>query len=665
MNIYPPGSIIANRYEVAGCPLMGGMGIVYLCMDHQEERPVALKTFRPEYLPDHSARDRFLREGTTWVDLGCHPHIVRCYNIDRIGDGREVYLALEMVAKAEGRQDASLRSWLMPGQPLPVEQALLFALQIVRGMKHATDTIPGFVHRDLKPENVLVGADWLSSLETNRLRVTDFGLANVLQEASDTSSISEGIDPGENQSRTQLTHGIVGTPQYMAPEQWQAGKFGVNTDVYALGCILYEMLTGERAVLGDSLQTLKQAHRQGKVAAMPNNIPTAVINLVEDCLHIDPEQRPQDWEQLETALGKAWEQIKGQELPKAESSQKLERNERVASGWSYSNMGLSYLDIGKADVARGYFERAHAVGRDEEERRLEAAGLTHLGTACDHLGDARQAIDLYDQTLVILREIGDRRGEGIALGNLGNSYRNLGDIRRAIGFYEQALIISLEIGGRGEEGADLGNLGTAYADLGDFRQAISFYEQALAIDREIGNRRGESNALGNMGNAFADLGDATRAIGFYEQALVIDREIGDRRAEGATLGNLGNSYRNLGDLQRAISFLKQQLGITREIEDRRGEGNALESLGIAFAPLGDTWRAIEFFEQALEIRREIGDMIGAATGSFNMALLYQQEREPQKALSLSQEADRIFSQIGHTQNAQLAQQLIARLQGEI
>jgi serine/threonine protein kinase len=72
VNIYPPGACIAGRYEVAGRPLMDGMGIVDLCIDHQEGRPVALKTFKPEYLPDRAARDRFLREGTTWVELGRH-----------------------------------------------------------------------------------------------------------------------------------------------------------------------------------------------------------------------------------------------------------------------------------------------------------------------------------------------------------------------------------------------------------------------------------------------------------------------------------------------------------------------------------------------------------------------------------------------------------------
>ena len=104
MNLYPPGAIIAGQYEVAGRPLMGGMGIVYLCLDHgSDDRPVALKIFKPEYLSDRAARDRFLREGTTWVNLGAHPHIVRAYEVVRIGDGRGDRLVQHGVAVRAAR----------------------------------------------------------------------------------------------------------------------------------------------------------------------------------------------------------------------------------------------------------------------------------------------------------------------------------------------------------------------------------------------------------------------------------------------------------------------------------------------------------------------------------------------------------------------------------
>ncbi len=106
MNVYAPGTRI-GQYEIAGRPLVGGMGVVYICHDLKEDRPVALKTFKPEYLPDRAARDRFLREGTAWVDLGSHPHIVRCYEVLRIDP--EVYLVLELVAKEQDREDGYSR----------------------------------------------------------------------------------------------------------------------------------------------------------------------------------------------------------------------------------------------------------------------------------------------------------------------------------------------------------------------------------------------------------------------------------------------------------------------------------------------------------------------------------------------------------------------------
>ena len=624
VKVYPPGTRIAGRYEIAGRPLVGGMGIVYVCLDHEENRPVALKTFRPEYLSNRAARDRFLREGTHWVDLGRHPHVVRCYRVLHIDP--EVYLVLELVAKEQGHDDASLRPWLIPGHPLPVEQALLFALQIARGMKHAVATIPGFVHRDLKPENVLVGADKLSNANlpgagVNRLRVTDFGLASALQ-AIQTSKVSETLKVSVG--RTQLTRGIVGTPLYMAPEQWHGERVTAATDVYALGCVLYEMLAGQRAAAGHSLAALRRAHCAGDLRPLPSNLSEPVRALLVRCLALEPGERYGGWAEVEAALCAAFQAVTGRPAPPAEPAAALDRAERVQAGWSYSEIGASYLDIGKAEVAAGYFERARETGQAEEERQLEANALNRLGEAYRNQGDAQRAIGYYKQSLEIVREIGGRHGEGAALGNLGLAYAALGDAHRAIGYYEQSLEIDREIGDRRGEGAVLNNLGIAYKNLGDVRRAIRYYEQSLEIKRETGDRRGKGHALGNLGEAYRILGDTRRAIGYYEQSLEIVREIGDRRGEGQALGNLGSAYKNLGDARRAIRCC----------------------------------------EQSLTIQREIGDIHGVAINSFNMAFLYIQQGEPSRALELAQEAARVFTQIGHAHHAQRAQQLVAQLRGQ-
>ena len=663
MSTYKSGTLIANRYEVAGHPLVGGMGVVYVCLDREEGRPVALKTFKAEYLANRAARDRFLREGTAWVKLGKHPHIVQCYGVEYIGDGREVYMVLELVAKPEGYPNASLRAWLLPGKRLRVEQALLFGIQIARGMQHATEVLPGFVHRDLKPENLLVGADRLGIAGVNRLRVTDFGLVSVLLEVGSRSVVWEaGGRAIANLRQTQLTHGAVGTPGYMAPEQWGGGEVGVWTDVYALGCILYEMLAGQPAVEGRNLSELEKAHCRGIRRALPAGLPREVTALIEGCLLIESKKRPASWEEVESRLAEAYAGVAGRTAPVPAKRQGLEQAEREAVGWAYHAIGSSYIDIGKFEVAQDCFERVVEIGLVEDEPSLIVEGwrnlggaygclgdyrraikyqeqalaiaqkirdrgnegslLGNLGTTYSCLGDYRRSIELYQQALAIAREIYNRRDECLWLGNLGSVYNNLGDYRRAIKYSEQAQAIAREIGDQRIEGISLINMGDAYRELGDYRRAIKYQEQALAIARAIGDRRGEGAYLGNLGLAYADLGEARRAIEYYEQALAIAREIGDRGNQFPNLANLGNDYYKLGDYRRAIKYQEQALAIAWEIGHRPNEGRSLDDLGDTYLALEDYRRAVEQYQQALAIAREIGDRRGEANRLGNLGKVY-------------------------------------------
>jgi serine/threonine protein kinase len=215
MTVFSPGKYIANRYEVLSQPLMGGMGIVYFCLDQETHLPVAIKAIKPEYLLDRKARARYIDEATTWLRLGNHPNIVRCYEV--VHDEPVFFLVLEWIQKEPNFADSSLRSRLIPGRPLSQEQALLFALHIVRGMGYATKIIPGLVHRDIKPENLLIGADLIPGKMVNILKLTDFGLCKIVQNNLDFTSW-EAPD-GPLPSHMEITLG-AGTPLYMAPEQW-------------------------------------------------------------------------------------------------------------------------------------------------------------------------------------------------------------------------------------------------------------------------------------------------------------------------------------------------------------------------------------------------------------------------------------------------------------
>jgi hypothetical protein len=132
MKIHTPGTRLA-QYEIVSPPLIGGTNVTYFCHDHERACPAVLRGLRLELLP--AARDGFLQMGTAWVDLGAHPHIVRCHEVLQPESTTEVCLVLELVFWEKGHDDASLRPWLTPGRPLPVLQALLFGLQIARGMR--------------------------------------------------------------------------------------------------------------------------------------------------------------------------------------------------------------------------------------------------------------------------------------------------------------------------------------------------------------------------------------------------------------------------------------------------------------------------------------------------------------------------------------------------
>ncbi len=615
MPIYPIGTEI-GQYRVLSAPMLGGMGVVYACHDLENDRAVALKTFKPEYLPDRAARDRFLREGTAWVELGTHPHIVRCHEVIYLEP--VVFLVLELIEPEQGLVNASLRSWLNPAQPLETGQALLFTLQIASGLQHACRKIPGFVHRDLKPENVLVGADKLPGTQIHRLRVTDFGLIHVLENFGNLAGAGQEPVPGGSlaspyNNRDQLTRGLAGTPLYMAPEQWRGNSVGIFTDVYALGCILGEMLTGHPLAQGRTLDELRNSHCSGSLHPLPQ-VPDVVTAFLKQCLDLTPDKRFKSWETVIAMLEAAYQTCSGQTAPKPYQHSDSESTDQTRTGASYIALGSSYLHMGKPQVAIDYFEQALGLARVNRNVGEMAAALGNLGQANYQLGETRTAIEYFEQCLELQRENHNLHAESHALSDLGMAYLDLDKPEMALQSLSLALQIARKIGDLSLEGNLLGNLGITSQHLDDSRQAIDYQQQALAIHRATGHRRSEEESLGNLASAYLHADLAEEALPYCLEAIDIAREIGDRRGEANSLGNLGLIWKKLGDVEKAVEYLELCLNVHQEIGDQRGQMTAIESLGRIFSDQRRNRDAITCFEKALALARDLDEPILA--GNF-------------------------------------------------
>src|SRR5262249_30813426 len=247
---------------------------VYRARDTELARDVALKTLPESILADRDRRDRFEREARTLATLN-HPNIGAIYGIERL-DGRRV-LVLELV---EG--DTLVDRIAALGAGLPMDDALSVARQIAGALEAAHEK--GIVHRDLKPANIKITTD-------GTVKVLDFGLAK-----SSTPPAS-GLSQSPTLAGAATREGaLLGTCGYMSPEQVRGQPIDRRTDVWAFGCVLYEMLTGRVAFPGDTLPEYIAAmlEREPDWAALPNSTPAEVLKLMRRCLERDPRRRLHD-----------------------------------------------------------------------------------------------------------------------------------------------------------------------------------------------------------------------------------------------------------------------------------------------------------------------------------------------------------------------------------
>jgi len=266
--------VLDGRYLVLSHLADGGMASVYVALDERLDRKVALKVMRADLAKDESFVSKFRREARSAAKLS-HPNVVAVY--DQGEDSGHVFLAMELVNGLTLRQVMQSEGPLTPRGALDIIDPVLQAL----GAAHSA----GLIHRDVKPENVILRDD-------GTIKVADFGLARAI--ASSTSTGQTGT--------------LLGTVAYLSPEQVERGVADARSDVYAAGLLLFEMLTGSKAFIGDSAIHVAYQHVNSDVpkpSSRVGTVPAELDRLVARASARDPDNRPRDANAMLTEVRRA------------------------------------------------------------------------------------------------------------------------------------------------------------------------------------------------------------------------------------------------------------------------------------------------------------------------------------------------------------------------
>lgn len=268
------GTIIDGRYEILSSIGEGGMGDVYSAREFGVNRLIALKLLHSELIADKDAHRRFNLEAKLISKLH-HKNLITCYRLGAPGKDVPPYIAMELL------QGKSLRTLLNDEDSLHWRRAASIAVQVADAIEYAHSC--GVLHRDLKPNNIFL----LNEPEPDFVKVLDFGLAKVIEQQSQTNTQSGAL---------------LGSVAYMSPEQCQAKKVDPRTDIYSLGCILYEMLSGKPPFEADTPIGLLHRHVNDDPAELGDEIPKSLGRIVSMAMAKSTADRYQTMKDLKEDL---------------------------------------------------------------------------------------------------------------------------------------------------------------------------------------------------------------------------------------------------------------------------------------------------------------------------------------------------------------------------
>jgi hypothetical protein len=623
-------------YEILGELGRGGMGVVYRARHLALDRVVALKMLRDDAWAGSDGVERFHGEARAVAQLR-HPHIVQVHEVGT-HDGRP-YFSLEL---CEG---GSLHTRLA-GVPLPAQEAARLVEKLARAVQAAHEQ--QIIHRDLKPLNVLLTRD-------GEPKITDFGLAKKL-------------DADQTQTRTGA---VLGTPSYMAPEQAGGGKAGPPADVYSLGAILYECLTGRPPFQAptplDTLLLVTTAEPV-PVRRLQPQVPRDLETICLKCLEKEPARRYASAGALADDLRRfqAGEPIAARPASRWERTRKWARRRpaqaalvlatvllvvSLTAGILMTSAALEQArDAERAEAGQrqaaeaaerqAQADKAAAVKAAAAERRAKldaekAAEAERLAkeTAQKRLGQIEKAYDVLASLFQDLNPRLEERGGPPLLVQLGQRLDKAAKDLDADAVGDPVVVARLQR-----------TVGGSLLNLGYPHKAIDLLAKSRqTLERQSGPNDPETlQAMNDLAGAYHAAGQLDLAVALHEETLArLNKVRGSDHPETLTsMNNLALTYYHAGLAEKALALFEPLLAKMRINPglDHPNTLNTMVSLAVAYQASGASGKALPLFEEALPRLREVlgPDHPDTLSSTTNLAAAYTDAGQVGKALLLLQ-----------------------------
>jgi len=652
------GETLAGRFRITAFLGRGAVGEVYEAQDEELSDRVAVKLLRSVIAGDPRALGRFRRE----VQLArrvTDPRVCRVYDLFR--DGERAFLTMERLHGETLGERLRRVGPLSPRQAFPVLAAMAGGLAAA----HAA----GVVHRDLKASNVFLvpagnGAEGGDGGGGERVVITDFGLARSAD--------------GEVTATLTASGELLGSPAYMAPEQVSGDAVTPATDVYALGVVAYEMVTGQLPFRGPTAVSTA-LRRLAADAPSPRllvpELPPAWERALLTCLARRPEERFRDPRHLIRALAPSVQMEARVEVGPAASDSvapaaALEGSARrrwsavVAAVLLAAAAGLT-LTWWAARGAAPPPAPPPAAAPDGTPSTLSdatpetaadgAAALLERGGQLFTAGDRVESEGVYRQAVDAARAAGDAGAEAAALTGVANSLDASGRVAEATPFYEAALGARRRSGDAAGERRALFNLGRHLLNAGHVPAARRRFEELMVLARAQGADADARHALSILGLTLSLEGDLEQAEQVLRRQLAETTDPDDATALRLSLAQI---RARRGAAAEATALLGEALAGYRAAGNRRGEASTLAARGKLERLRGDAAAARRDLAAAAALWRQVGDRAPAARLSVALARLDLQQGDLAAAAGRLQTAVAVLAEIGG--NSGLHEALAAR-----